>query len=190
MSDIDIDFPNAANVVALFPQATEGSVVKDGQLQKHPSGIYLNPIPKDPVTGLSAIPYDAAETAGYFKLDFLTNSVYRIIPDEETLNRCINAEPSWELLLYPELSDELFHLKGHSEVLKEIRPTSLEDLAVVLALIRPGKRHLRGQSRDQIDAEIWKPNQDGYNFKKAHAIAYALVIVVQMNRMMEMNDDG
>lgn len=189
MSDIDIDFADSSKIIPLFPQATLASVVKDGDLQKHASGIYLNPMPRDPVTGLAALPYEAAEAAGYFKLDFLSNSVYRLIPDEATLVRCINTEPRWEDLLDAEITDQLFHLKGHHDVVTEIAPCSLEDLAVVLALIRPGKRHLRGRTRATIDAEIWQPTQDGYKFKKSHAMAYALVIQVQMNRRIELFED-
>jgi hypothetical protein len=60
------------------------------------------------------------------------------------------------------------------------------DLAVCLALVRPGKRHLIGQPRHVIDAEIWQKTT-AYAFKKAHAVAFSASLVVQLNLLMEQN---
>ena len=38
--------------------------------------------------------------------------------------------------------------------------------------------------KDQIEQEIWLPTEE-YYFKKAHAIAYAVSIVVQLNLLVE-----
>ena len=72
-----------------------------------------------------------------------------------------------------------------------MKPTSVEQLAMVLALIRPGKRHLVGKSWTLIKRSIWDETDDGYSFKKAHSVSYALAIVVQMNLMVEetLNND-
>jgi DNA polymerase III alpha subunit len=59
-------------------------------------------------------------------------------------------------------------------------PSSIEQLAMFIALLRPGKRHLIGKSWQTIEAEIWIPTEK-YYFKKSHAIAYATSIVVQLN---------
>jgi len=56
-----------------------------------------------------------------------------------------------------------------------------------LAVIRPGKRHLLGQSYSEIAKTIWDKNQDEYVFKKSHAIAYAHLVVVHMNLLEENN---
>jgi hypothetical protein len=65
-------------------------------------------------------------------------------------------------------------------------PISIEQLAAVLAVIRPAKRYLIGKDWNEVFAEVWeKPVGDEYYFKKAHAIAYAHVIVVQMNLICE-----
>jgi hypothetical protein len=65
-------------------------------------------------------------------------------------------------------------------------PESIEQLAAVLAMIRPAKRYLIGKEWTTVMTEIWtKPDNDDYYFKKAHAIAYAHVIVVQMNLICE-----
>jgi DNA polymerase III alpha subunit len=67
-----------------------------------------------------------------------------------------------------------------------MKPTSIEELAAVLAIIRPAKRYLIGQEWSVVKNEVWqKPAGDEYYFKKAHAIAYAHVIVVQMNLICE-----
>ncbi len=61
----------------------------------------------------------------------------------------------------------------------------MSDLALCLALIRPGKRHLVGRPRAEIEADIWTPDTEGYQFKRSHAFAYALSLAVQMNLMSE-----
>jgi hypothetical protein len=53
-------------------------------------------------------------------------------------------------------------------------------------MIRPAKRHLIGQDWQTIMKEVWiRPTTDEYFFKKAHAVAYAVAIVVQMNLICE-----
>jgi len=70
--------------------------------------------------------------------------------------------------------------------LRTMRPQSVIELAEVLAIIRPAKRHLLGQVPEVIKAEVWKkPTDDTYYFKKAHAVAYAVSIVVQLNLFCE-----
>ena len=64
-----------------------------------------------------------------------------------------------------------------------MKPTSIEQLAAVLALIRPAKRYLVGKDWNTIIQEVWKDTgtESGYAFKHSHGIAYATAIVVQMN---------
>jgi len=62
----------------------------------------------------------------------------------------------------------------------------VEQLAAVLAMIRPAKRHLIGQSWDTVMKEVWtKPTNDEYYFKKAHAVSYAMAVIVHMNLLCE-----
>ena len=78
------------------------------------------------------------------------------------------------------------HVNGHGDILRATKPTSVEQLAAVLAMIRPAKRYLINKSWDQIMREVWvKPNTDEYFFKKSHATAYAIMIVAQMNLLCE-----
>jgi DNA polymerase III alpha subunit len=67
-----------------------------------------------------------------------------------------------------------------------MKPKSIEQLAAVLAIIRPAKKNLLGKSWDEVLEQVWqKPTTDEYYFKKSHAIAYATAIVVQMNLICE-----
>jgi DNA polymerase III alpha subunit len=53
-------------------------------------------------------------------------------------------------------------------------------------MIRPAKRHLIGKSWKEIMQDVWtKPENADYFFKKSHATAYAVAIVVQMNLICE-----
>jgi DNA polymerase III alpha subunit len=74
-------------------------------------------------------------------------------------------------------------------LLADLKPTSIIELAMVLAMIRPGKKHLvpvcKEQGFQSINNEIWTKTEDAYFFKKAHAISYASVIVVQLNLICE-----
>ena len=66
-----------------------------------------------------------------------------------------------------------------------MKPRSITQLAAVLAMIRPAKRHLIGKDWNTVFATIWeRPANDEYYFKKAHAISYATAIVLQMNLLV------
>ena len=92
----------------------------------------------------------------------------------------------WELLEHKEVVEQLFHINNHFDIVKQHPPTSLEQLAMILAIIRPGKRHLVGKSWEEIEADVWvKPNDDSYFFKKSHSYGYALAIIVQLNLICE-----
>jgi DNA polymerase III alpha subunit len=80
--------------------------------------------------------------------------------------------------------DNLFHLNGHFNIVSKLKPKNIEQLAAVLAIIRPAKRQLMYKDWKDIMNEVWvKPTDGSYFFKKSHAIAYAQAIVVQMNLM-------
>jgi hypothetical protein len=183
--DIDLDFLNrtkALDVIKHVPAA----ISENGTFKKHNTGVYCHSIPYNPLTGTANIDYKTAEARGYFKLDFLNVSAYTGVRDEVHLNQLISTEPLWDLLEQKEFSDMLFHVNGHHNVLYEMKPKSILELAAVLAIIRPAKRHLIGKTWDEINSEVWiKPTTDEYYFKKAHAISYSHVIVMQMNLICE-----
>jgi DNA polymerase III alpha subunit len=98
----------------------------------------------------------------------------------------MNQEPLWELLEDNNFTDLLFHLNGYGHLLRQMKPCSVEELAMFLGLIRPAKRHLLGKTWIEIGTEIWtKPTNGEYYFKKSHAVAYATAIVIQMNLICE-----
>jgi len=182
MPDIDIDFADRTKALAVLKHV-------DARLdtdKKHNTGIYCTSIPYNPITGISTIDYKEAEDRGYFKIDFLNVSVYEGVKNKEHLTRLLETEPLWDLLEQDDFTNLLFHINGHGYLMREMKPTSIEELAMCLALIRPAKKHLIGKSWAEIQQTIWvKPDNGDYYFKKAHAIAYAHVIVVQMNLICE-----
>jgi DNA polymerase III alpha subunit len=185
MPDIDIDFTDRDSALKLFRHVGASRVDSD-RLVKHNTGVYLHEVPVKADVNLCAVPYDQAEELGYFKLDFLNVSIYKGVRNEEHLIQLMETEPLWDLLLQDEFADLLFHLNGHGAILKQCCPTSVEQLAAVLAMIRPAKRHLIGQNWTEIMKAVWtKPETDEYYFKKSHATAYAVAIVVQMNLICE-----
>ena len=185
MPDIDIDFADRTLALDQFKHVT-AAIEDNGTFKKHNSGVYCTSIPYNPITGISTIDYKEAEDRGYFKIDFLNVGVYNGVKDEAHLILLMETEPLWDLLEQDEFTQLLFHVNGHGSILKQSKPKSIEQLAAVLAMIRPAKRYLIGKDWTTVMTEIWtKPENDDYFFKKAHAIAYAHVIVVQMNLICE-----
>jgi hypothetical protein len=184
VTDIDIDFADRDHALSFIPHTPASMLVKD-ELKRHNVGVYLHEVPIDPITETCSIPYKQAENHGFFKMDFLNVHVYSGIETPTQLESLMATEPVWDLLLAEDVVDQLFHLSGHFDVVNRMKPKSVMQLAMVLAMIRPAKRHLIGKSWDEIEAEIWTPTEeDLYQFKKSHAIAYSLVITVQMNRLV------
>ena len=185
MPDIDIDFADRTLALEKFKHVT-AAINDTGTFKKHNTGVYCTSIPYNPITGLSTIDYKAAEERRYFKIDFLNVGVYKGVRDEAHLTQLMETEPLWDLLLQDDFSNLLFHVNGHGSILKEMAPQSIEQLAAVLGMIRPAKRHLIGKDWNTVLREVWiKPEGDEYYFKKAHAVAYAMAIVVQMNLICE-----
>ena len=185
MPDIDIDFLDRDQALKLFKYIGASRVDND-KLVKHNTGMYMHEVPVNALTGLCAVPYDVAEEKEYFKIDFLNVSIYKGVESEEHLIRLMEAVPLWDLLLDDSFTSLLFHVNGHGSILREMKPESVEQLAAVLAMIRPAKRYLIGKEWTTVMKEVWtKPEGDEYYFKKSHATAYAMAIVVQMNLICE-----
>lgn len=184
-TDIDIDLFDRDSILSHI-RHIPASIEKRGVYTKHNSGVYVSAIPNDPVTNLASIEYKEAEERGYFKLDFLNNTLYDGVRDEAHLISLMEQEPVWDLFQHEEVVQNLAHVSNHIDVLKVLKPHSIEELAEVLAIIRPAKRHLLNETREIIKSNVWKkPTDDSYYFKKAHAIAYAVSIVVQLNLFCE-----
>ena len=185
MPDVDIDFFDRDGTLKLFKHAP-ASIIKDDKIEKHKTGVYFHAVPTHPITGHSTLDYKKAEDRGYFKIDCLNVNMYKDVENEEHLQRLIDADTDWELFQHKEIVEQLFHIHDHFNIVSQMKPQSVEQLAMVLAIIRPAKRSLQGESWQSIQKQVWlKPIDNSYYFKKSHAISYALAIVVQLNLLVE-----
>ena len=182
MPDIDIDFADRDVILSKI----EHRVAKLDTGKKHNTGVYVTEAPHNPVDNLCTIDHKTADDRGYFKLDFLNVSIYKDVKNEAHLKELMEREPIWQLLEHKDFVDNVFHLSGHDNLLKQLKPTSVQQLAATLAIIRPAKRHLADKSWNEILNEVWvKPTNGEYYFKKAHAFSYAMAVVVHINLLCE-----
>ena len=165
------------------------SIYKESKITKHNTGIYAQIIPIDPVTKFASLDYEVADKLGYFKIDFLNVSAYEGVRDEQHLIELMYKQPDWSMLQNKDIVSKLFHISDHFNLVNKLKPQSIDELAAVLAIIRPGKRHLADENWNNIMADVWNKPKEGYFFKKAHAIGYAYVIVVQMN-LLDLTDQS
>ena len=187
--DIDIDFADrnkALDGMGFVP----ASIIRDGKITKHNTGVYFHAAPIDPVTGLCSIDYEDAERRGMFKIDMLNVSVYDMVRDEDHLVDLMKRPLDWAVFEDSKFVERLFHLGNHSELTVRLQPKSIEHLAMILALIRPGKKHLQRKCFEHgfqsIANQIWvQGNEEEYVFKKSHAIGYAMLVYVHANLLLE-----
>lgn len=186
-ADIDIDLPSSFKFETCFPEWVKACIYdnENKTVKPHPCGVYPQKIAKDPISGLCAIPYNVAEELGYVKLDFLHLTIYDYFSSREEIKELLDTDPDWNLLLSPGIVSKLFQLSNHFDTVSKIKPRSTEELADVLALIRPGKKSLIGlyqKEKESCRRLLYaKGENDEYSFKKAHACAYALIIQLQLH---------
>ena len=189
-SDIDIDFGDRNQILSLLKH-TPASIIRDEKLTKHNTGIYFTDIPVDPYTGQASLDYQLAEDRGYLKLDFLNVNLYQQVTNEEHLVQLMQQEPDWTKLYDPTFCEQLIHIGSHYNTLTKMPEVinSIPRMAMFLSVIRPAKRHLIGLSWAEVAKTVFeKPQDDGYYFKKAHAISYAHLVVVHMNLLTNADD--
>lgn len=193
-TDIDIDFKDGKSVIQQLPCTRSVERITEDGLIAHNSGVHFDNIPVDPISGLASIQYKEAERLGYQKVDILSQSAYEHVRDRDHLKELMNKEPDWDLLLVPEFVEELSQIKKHITLLNVWRPRSIDELAMFIAMIRPGKRQCQSMnSWDEVERIIWDYDSIGLDaegkklryFKKPHAYAYSLMIVVQLNALVE-----
>ena len=144
-------------------------------------------LPYDPVNDMASIDYAKAEARGYFKLDLLNVHVYSQVRDEAHL-KYLMREPNWDMLLHKETVEQLIHLGNHFYSIQRMPDpiNSIPRLAMFLAIIRPAKKHLIGQSWSDVSKQVWEKDMDGgYSFKRSHSVGYAHLVVVHMNLLRE-----
>ena len=189
-SDIDIDFGDRTQALKLL-EHTPASINRDGNWVAHNTGVYVTDIPMDPFTGRASIDYESAEDRGYMKLDFLNVSLYTQIKSEAHLQELIAQEPEWDRLYDPEFCAKLIHIGNHYDTLIKMPEAcnSIPRMAMLLSVIRPAKRHLIGKTWQEVAKTVWeKPTDDSYFFKKSHSLAYAHLVVVNMNLLTNLAD--
>ena len=186
--DLDIDISQKSRDVMLKSlHHIPASKINDKGIFPHGVGIYFCDIPQDRLTGLSAIDYKCAEEdLGYIKMDFLHNTIYDNFNSRQEIIDIVNKEPNWNLLYKKEIVEQLPHINNYFTLLNQLpKIDSIEKLAMFIAIIRPGKKYLIDKvinnSWDSINDKIWIKENTGYQYKKSHAIAYALSITVVMS---------
>jgi hypothetical protein len=187
VGDVDIDFADRLLALRCLSKYTPASIIKDGKVTKHNTGIYVTEVPYNPETQSASLDYKVAEDRGYVKLDFLNVSLYQQVRDEEHLIKLMNTEPDWNLLYKKEFCEQLMHIGNHYHVLVKCpeKVDSIPRLAMFMALIRPAKSHLIGKTWKEIATTIWDREGDGYAFRHSHSVAYATLVVVHMNLLTE-----
>lgn len=183
-SDIDIDLGDRDKLLSLISHTK--AAIRKNDVKKHNTGVYVTDIPYDPVNDVSAIDYEIAEDRGYIKLDLLNVHVYNKVRDEMHLVELMR-EPDWSKLNDPTFVEQLIHLGNHYNSLRKMPEpvNSIPRLAMFLAMIRPGKKHLIGLSWNEASKTIWDKDEGTYSFKKSHAVAYAHLVVVHMNLLTD-----
>lgn len=185
-ADIDIDLPDRDKLLSVIKHIP-AAMHKVTPPHRHPSGVYVTDIPYDPETDMSVLDYEEAEERGYFKLDLLNMHVYGEVRDEEHLKQLMKQDPDWSMLADYNTVEQLVHLSNSWSVLRGFPEpvNSIPRLAMCLAVIRPSKRHLVDKPWAEISKTIWDRDQAGYVFRKAHAVSYAMLVVVHMNLIRE-----
>ena len=186
-TDVDIDCFGREDILKGI-ECIYGRIDRaDNKFEKHPTGVYFQNIPRDPITNMSTVDHKVANDYGYFKIDFLNVNMYENVRNEEHLLELLDKEPPWDFFEFEEITDKLFHLKGYSYLLQKYKPQCVEDLAMILAIIRPSKAHLQHSSWDDIRKDVWVKHagNENYQFKRAHGIAYSLAIIVNLNLLIE-----
>ncbi len=179
-SDIDIDVANRDALLSIINHIP-ASIRKD-DIRRHNTGIYVTDIPYDPISDICALDYQVAEERGYLKLDILNVHVYSQVNDETHLIELMK-EPDWTKLQDPKFVSQVIHIGNHYNTLQRMPEpiNTLPRLAMFLAIIRPGKKHLIGLPWNEVARTIWDKEDNSYTFKKSHAVAYANLVVVHMN---------
>lgn len=181
-ADIDIDFADRDLVLKLI-QHTPARQEVQGQVRRHNSGVYVTDIPQDPINKCAAIEYEQAEQRGYFKIDFLNMNVYKLVKDPAHYDQMLTATPPWDRLWQDtEWARQLVHVGNYTDLLKNMRPNSIPQMAAFISIIRPGKAYLQNQPWKDVFASVWDGNDSqGYTFKKSHAVSYAALVALHMN---------
>jgi hypothetical protein len=187
-ADIDIDLADRDILLKLITH-TPARQDNDGQSRQHNSGVYVTAIPQDSILNCASIDYREAEQRGYFKIDLLNMSVYKLIQNPEHYEQMLSQEPPWQRLWSDtEWAKQLVHVGNYAELLIEMKPDSIPRMAAFISIIRPGKAHLQRKPWAEVFESVWNGDDSrGYTFKKAHAVSYASLVALHMNLINSTN---
>lgn len=157
-SDIDIDFGNRDEIlkhIKHIPAAMRNAK----PMRKHATGVHVTDVPYDALNNMANIDYTEAENRGYLKIDLLNVHVYSQVRDEEHLIELMR-EPDWNMLKNRQTVEKLIHLSNHYNSMQRMPEPidSIPRLAMFLAVIRPAKKHLIGQTWKTVAESVWKKN--------------------------------
>ena len=182
-ADVDIDLPDRAELLKYIKHIP--ARLETGK--PHNSGVYVTNMPVDPVSNISAIDYNTAEARGYFKLDFLNMSVYKLVKSPEHYAQLLDKEPNWSRLWTDaDWAQQLVHVGNYTTLLQSMKPDNIQRMAAFISIIRPGKSHLQNKSWPDVFTGVWDGDDSrGYTFKKSHALGYAMLVALHMNLLDE-----
>ena len=191
LADVDIDLPDRDQLLRLIPHVAASQLV-DGNLRRHNTGVYVQPIPKNPILGYASIDHEEAKSRGYFKLDFLNMSVYQLVKNPEHYEEMLTATPTWDRLWQDDAwAQQLVHVGNYVDLLKSMRPDSIPRMAAFISIIRPGKAHLQNCTWPEVFATVWDGDSSrGFTFKKSHSISYAQLVALHMNLLTNFSNQG
>lgn len=181
--DIDIDTGDRNRLLCLLDHTPALMLNDDGSPTKHRTGIYATVIPTNPLTGTAGFDYKEAEDRGYFKIDVLNVAVYQQVTSYDHREQLLAQEPDWSRLYDREFFSKIIHIGNHYDALRRMPEPidSVPRMAMFLAIIRPGKKHLIGLPWKEVAKTIWDPTDDGYVFRKSHSVGYSLLVKIHMN---------
>lgn len=184
-ADVDIDMPDRAELLKLIKHTPARL---DATGKKHNSGIYVTEIPVDPNYNCAAINYEAAEQRGYFKIDLLNVSVYKLVKSPEHYETMLAKEPNWARLCTDiSWASKLVHVGNYTDLLVAMRPDNIQRMAAFISIIRPGKAYLQRKTWSEVFAEVWNGDTSkGYTFKKSHSLGYAQLVALHMNLLEDL----
>ena len=204
-SDLDLDIPSI-NSESIRKGLDRASVkTEKGDYQPHPAGVYFyKSIPQ--FNNQSILDYKVMEENEYQKIDILNNTYLDNISNEEMIefvDLIEEEEIDWKTLWEFE---NPYQLSKYPGILREFKVSSVLDLAIVLAIIRPGSLQNYDKMKtfihtDKIlnkksekDREILKftygipvfdeqfkelgINDGKYRYKKPHSLGYAYVLLI------------
>lgn len=187
--DLDVDVKNRDDVLKCLKHIPASKLSNAG-IFPHGVGVYFCDVPNDLISGLCSIDYKRAEEEyGYVKVDILHNTIYDSFETRTQMLKVLNQNPNWDLLNNEDIVKTLPHIGNYYNLMIQLpRIDTIEKLAMFIALIRPGKKQyidiVKENGWNSIENVIWKKEDNGYQYKKSHAISYATMITLALNKYL------